>query len=289
MKYLKFFPFYILSLIPLPILFLISDFVYLVIYYGIKYRRDVVRTNLKNSFPDKSAIEIVQIEKKFYRHFCDITFESIKGLTISKKAIAKRVHIKNKELIDELYGQQKNIIMYTSHYGNWEWLIFLQLFLPYQVQIFYQKLSNNYFNDLLLLIRSRYGSLMVQSSQGYKTMVKSQQEGTLTLTCIVGDQSPKKTSSQHWVKFLNQETAFFIGTDRIAEKLNQTVIFASFHKPRRGQYEIEFIPLADNPDQSKGFGIIDEYAEVLENTITQRPELWLWSHKRWKLTKPDQE
>jgi KDO2-lipid IV(A) lauroyltransferase len=248
-----------------------------------------VRFNLKNSFPDKTIIEIIQIEKKFYKHFCDISFESIKALTISKKSIAKRFQIKNKNLIDELYSQNKNIILYTSHYGNWEWLSFSPLFLPYQIQTFYQELSNSYFNDLMLVLRSRFGTWCVESNQGYKTMVKLQQEGTLTMTCMIGDQSPKKQSSKHWVKFLNQETAFLIGPDRIAKKLNQTLLYASFKKPRRGKYEMEFISIEDSPNQCKSEELINKYVKLLENTIIETPELWLWSHRRWKLTNPNKK
>jgi KDO2-lipid IV(A) lauroyltransferase len=288
MKYLKFLPFYILSILPLSFLFLISDFMFMMVYHLIKYRRTDVRSNLKNAFPDKTEIELIQIEKKFYKHFCDIAFESLKALTISKKTIAKRFQIKNKELIDGLYDQKKNIIVCTSHYGNWEWFSFLPLFTPYRILGFYQKLSNNYFEEFMLILRGRFGLSGVESNTGYKTMVKLQQEGTLTLTFITSDQSPKIKSTKHWLKFLNQETAFLVGASRIAKKLNQTVIYLTFRKLRRGKYEIEFISLEESPTQSKGEEIIDKYAEFLENTINEVPELWLWSHKRWKLTNPDE-
>ena len=136
MKYLKFFPFLILSIIPLPVLYVFSDFMYILVYHLVKYRRPVVRTNLLNSFPHKSLIEITTIEKKFYKHFCDTAFESIKTLTLSKKTINKRFIIKNSTLIETLYKQNKSIILYTSHYGNWKWFSFLPLFFPHHLKAF---------------------------------------------------------------------------------------------------------------------------------------------------------
>lgn len=289
MKYFKFLPFYILSIIPLAVLYLVSDVMFIVVYHIMKYRRTVVQTNLKNSFPDKTENEITQIEKRFYKHFCDTAFESIKALTMSKKSINKRFKIKNEGIINELHAQNKSIILYTSHYGNWEWFSFLPLFMPYQVQAFYQEVSNSYFNDFMLVLRSRFGVQCVESNQGYKTMVKVQQAGTLTMTCMIGDQSPRKKSSKHWMTFLNQETAFLIGADRIAKKLDQKVLYVSVQKPKRGKYEIEFIPLEDTSNQSNDDELITKYAKLLERSIVQKPELWLWSHKRWKLTPPDQE
>ncbi len=285
MKYLKFFPFYLLSIIPLRVLYILSDFMYLVVYHVMKYRRAVVQTNLKNSFPHKSLTEITAIEKRFYKHFCDTAFESIKALTLGKKAINQRFNIKNTPLIESLHKNNKSIILYTSHYGNWEWFSFLPLFLPYQVQAFYQEVSNSYFNDFMLVLRSRFGVQCVESKQGYKTMVNMQQKGVLTATCMIGDQSPRKKSSKHWMTFLNQETAFLVGADRIAEKLNQTVFYVSVQKPKRGNYEIKFIPL-DDANQNDSNELITKYANLLERSIMEKPELWLWSHRRWKLAPP---
>ena len=283
-KYLKYFPFYMLSVIPLQGLYLISDFIYFMSYHLIKYRRNVVRTNLKNSFPDKTETEIVDIEKKFYKHFCDVAVESIKALTISNKQISKRFRVKNKELIEGLFKQKKNIILYAAHYGNWEWLSFLPLYIPYQSLTFYQKLSNDYFDELMQIIRNRHGAWCVESHQGYKTLVRLKNENAITVTGIIGDQSPGKQSSKYWVNFLNQQTAFLVGADKIAKKLNQTVVYVSFQKLKRGVYEIAFESFGDEHNKSED--IIDKYAAALERSIINAPELWLWSHRRWKLTRP---
>ena len=289
MKHLKFFPFFVLSIVPFWLLYLLSDVIFIFVYRIFKYRRVVVRGNLERSFPDKTIPEIIEIEKKFYHHFCDLAFESIKILSMSNPSITKRFKITNQDFIEELYDQKKSIIMYTSHYGNWEWLSFLPLLIPYHVQTFYQKLSNNYFDQFMLMLRSNHGADGIESKQGYKSMVKLKQDKKMALTCIIGDQSPKKHSSKHWVNFLNQDTAFLVGADRIAEKLNQTVIFVSFTKPSRGKYEITFIPMQRNEDKEKGETLIDQYAKLLEKNIHKTPELWLWSHRRWKRKRSENE
>jgi len=287
LAYIKFLPFYILSILPLQGLYWISDLMYFFLYSVFGYRRKVVRANLINSFPDRSLQEIIQIEKGFYKHFCDVAFESIKVLTISRNAVARRYRIKNMELIEELYQQKKSIILYTAHYGNWEWLGFLPLFMPYQAVSFYQKLSSSYFDHFMQTTRSRFGVRCIESKQGYKNMVKFQEENLLTMTYMVGDQSPTRNASKHWVHFLHQDTAFLMGTDRIAKKLNQVVLFPSYRKIKRGVYEVEFMPIELNPSRTNSQDIIDKYARALENSIKESPSLWLWSHRRWKLKKQE--
>ena len=286
MKYIKFFPFYLLSIIPLQFLYTISDLAYLVLFQLIKYRRKVVRMNLENSFPDKSAVEIIEIEKGFYKQFCDVFIEALKLLTIRKGAISKRLFVKNIELIEELYRQKKSVIMYSAHYGNWEWFAVLPIFIPHQGTGFYKKLSNSYFDQLMQIIRCRFGAIGIESSNGYRTLVKLQQNKVLTFNGVISDQCPVKEASKHWVKFLNQDTAFSIGADRIAKKLNYAVVFSVLQKVKRGKYEIEFVLIEDEPSKKESTKIIDKYAEALEDVINKSPELWLWSHRRWKLKKP---
>ncbi len=286
MKYIKFFPFYLLSIIPLLFLYAISDLAYLVLYHIIKYRRKVVRMNLGISFPDKSVVEIIEIEKGFYKHFCDVFFEIVKILTINEGAITKRFIVKNMDMIEELYRQKKSVILYAAHHGNWEWLSFINLFSSYKGFTFYQEISNKYINDLMIIVRERFEAECIETRMGYRTLLEYKQKNILTLCGIIGDQCPSKKSSKHWAWFLNQNTAFLTGADRIANKLNQVVVFISSQKIKRGKYEIEFVLLEDKPKHKESSDIIDKYAEALEDTINKSPELWLWSHRRWKLKKP---
>jgi KDO2-lipid IV(A) lauroyltransferase len=229
------------------------------------------------------------LEKNFYKHFCDVIVEILKGLTISKNEIKKRIRIKNLDLIEDYYQKNKNIILYAAHHGNWEWLTFISLFVPYKTITLYQPLSNNYFNELMKYIRERPGTLCVESEKGYKTILQHIQKGQLTFSAIIGDQSPPKVSSPYWVDFLHQKTAFLTGAARIIQKTKQDVIFPEFKKFKRGIYELEFKVLNNRAFNNGSFPCIDNYAIQLENTINRYPEMWLWSHRRWKLSRSSTE
>ncbi len=280
---IKFIHFYAISMLPMFILYMVSDFAFVVFYYLIKYRRRVVYNNLKKSFPHKSEQEIKVIEKKFYRHFCDTWIESLKGLTSSKKELKKRVTIKNPELIQRYYDENRSIILYAAHQGNWEFLSLLSLYIPHQLTSFYQPLSNGYFEQYLKIIRERFGMICIESNKGYRAIVGFAERNVLTVNILAGDQSPQKDGAKHWVQFLNRKTAFLVGAARIAKKSNQVVVFPSFTKKRRGYYEVEFKVIEDEANTKGTSEIIDSYAGLLEETIINSPELWLWSHRRWKL------
>ncbi len=280
---IKFIPFYALSILPMRVLYGMSTLSFMILYYLIKYRRGVVTCNMQKSFPAKSELEIGLMEKNFYRHFCDLMFESVKVLTISKKELKKRFHVKNPSLVQKFYDEKRSIVLYTAHHGNWEWLAFLPLYIPHQATAFYQPQSNKYFDSLMKLLRERFGVICVESNRGYKAILEFDQKNILTMNYIIGDQSPRKDSTKHWIQFLNQDTAFLIGADRIAKKSNQVVMFPSYSKKTRGHYEIEFKVIEEECMKKEGYEIIDKYAQLLEESIKSSPEMWLWSHRRWKL------
>lgn len=267
---------------PFPVLYLLSDCAFLVLYYLVRYRRNVVAENLKNAFPELNEIALKRIEKKFYKHFSDLTLETFKVLTISKKAIEKRFQLKNKELLERIYSENKSVILYTAHDGNWEWLAFLPLLISHSTTTLYKPLSNKYYNALIKKIRSRFGVLCIESDRGYKTLLRMQQEKKLSVNYIVGDQRPGPGAQQYITTFLNQETAFLIGAERIAKKTNQPLVFPSYKKLRRGYYEITFVMIEEFPQQNQEMEIIEKFTRILENKIQDNPEMWLWSHKRWK-------
>lgn len=267
------------------VLYAFSDFTFFVSYYIIRYRRELVYNNLKRSFQDKNEQELKHIEKNFYKHFCDVIFETIKVLTISKNEIEKRIHIKNLDLINRYYNDRKNIVMYAAHQGNWEWLSFLQLYVPYQGLVVYKPLSSKYFNELMKTIRQRFGAICIEANKSYRTILEYIKSDQLTLTAVIGDQSPAKDGSKCWLNFLNQETAFLRGAARIVERTNQIAVFPAFTRKDRGLYELEFKPLNIKKSRKNDFQLIENYAKVLEEAIFNSPEMWLWSHRRWKLTK----
>ncbi|MEA1785197.1 lysophospholipid acyltransferase family protein [Arenibacter sp. GZD96] len=282
-SYLKYLPFYGISLMPMPILYVVSDGLFFLLYYVFKYRRKVVYDNLKHAFPSKSSAEIKKIERNFYRHFCDIIFESIKTLTASKKFVRKHLTLKNPDFLEHYINERKNILLYTAHQGNWEWLIFLPIFFPYQANTFYKPLKNKYFDGLAKRIRERFGVHCVPSEKGYRTLIGLKDSKDPVLNCIIGDQSPTKTSTKYWFEFLNRETAFFTGAEKIAKKTDPVVVFPYFKKWKRGYYELQFQLIDEKPSLVKNKELVYKYASTLENAISSSPELWLWSHRRWKL------
>lgn len=279
---MKFAPFYLLSLLPMQVLYLFSSAIFSLLYYVLKYRRNVVLENLHHAFPEKGEVELLKIEKGFYQHFCDIFIESVKILTISKVQVKKRFKVINAEVIQEFYEKGQSVIIYAAHLGNWEWMASLPLHIPHQFLSFYQQQRSQYFDQLMILIRERFNNICVESKAGYKTLVTYARNQELTLTCIIGDQCPAPKSAKHWTTFLNQETAFLIGADRLAKKCDQALVYPRVTAVKRGYYELEFIVM-EVEDEARS--VIDRYAELLEENIMAQPTLWLWSHRRWKLKK----
>lgn len=277
-KSVKFAPFYLLSLLPFWIIFSFSYFAYILLFVVFGYRKKVVYQNLKNSFPNKSTAEIHANAKDFYKHFCEVFLESVKLLTISSNQIKKRYSFKNKDLLEKFFKQKKSVIIYAAHMGNWEWMTSLQLQTKFQMYSFYQKQSNRYFNDFMIHVRERFGNICVESQSGFKIMLKNAKQKDLTITYVVGDQSPMSNSTMHWTNFLNQDTAFLVGADRMAKKCNQQLIYPHVTQEKKGYYQIEFKVIA----MDSNIEPVEIYANFLQKNIKEQPELWLWSHRRWK-------
>jgi Kdo2-lipid IVA lauroyltransferase/acyltransferase len=281
-KKIKYIPIYLLSYLPMQLLYLLSDIAYLILYYAIGYRKKTVRTNLVGSFPEKSPEEIIKIEKGFYQHFADLLVESIKLISINERDIRRRFKVNNPELFEKYYHEGRSVIMYSAHLGNWEWLAAMPFYLKHQAATFYQPLASTYFEELQKNSRERFGAIAVPSAKGYKKLVEFGSRGILTATCIIGDQRPKRKSSSHTINFLHRETPFLIGADRISKKTDQPVVFCHMTKTKRDYYEADLILLEDNPQEAQPEEIIESYAKELERAIHAQPHLWLWSHDRWK-------
>lgn len=260
----------------------IADFVYFILYRILKYRKKVVITNLKNSFPEKTDAEINTIAKKFYHHLGDIFIENIAIIRMSKKRFLKMVEFKNIELFDYLYKKNKSIVGIIGHYANWEVLTVLALFTPYQILSVYKPLSNKFFDEEFYNMRKRFGEVPVSMHDTFRTVLKYHREKKLSVLGLVSDQRPSRRISNHWTQFLNQDTAVFLGPEKIAKKFNSAVIYTHIDKIKRGKYLVEFTPLFENPKDCKEFEITEAHVKILEEKIIQKPELWLWSHRRWK-------
>lgn len=270
-----------LSYFPLGILYFYSAIVGFLTYHVVRYRRAVVRTNLINAFPNKSEAEIKKIEKDFYKRFVDFIFESIKAVSISEKTLLKRTSIKNPELIEEMYTKGKNLIVVCGHINNWE---YYALSLPKQVEYqtfsVYQPLKNKFYDRILYKSRSRNGMKLIETKQLIPFFKEEVEEKRMVV--IVNDQSPSNRDKAHWNTFLNQETGWNTGPEKLAQKFDYAVVFGYAKRLKRGYYEVEFKLITEDPKSSKEGEIIDAYSTILETLINDIPESWLWSHKRWK-------
>lgn len=270
-----------LSYFPLGLLYFYSAIVGFLTYYLVRYRRSVVRANLTTAFPDKSDSEIIKIEKDFYKRFVDFIFESIKAVSISEKTLMKRTAIKNPEFIQDLFDKGKNVIVTCGHINNWEfYALSLPKQVPYKTFSVYQPLKNKFYDRILYKSRSRNGMRLIETRQLIPFFKEEINEKRMVV--IVNDQSPFNRHQAHWNNFLNQETGWNMGPEKLAKKFDYAVIFGHARRVKRGYYEVEFASITEDPNSLQDGEIINIYSKILEDLIQESPESWLWSHKRWK-------
>lgn len=275
-----------LSILPFPILYLISDFFFLILYYLAGYRRKIVFTNLKNSFPEKSAWELKQIERKFYHHLCDLIVESLKTFTITKKQASKRMKHKNPELLDRFFEEGRNVLMVGGHYGNWElFAVTIDQQMKHQSVALYVPFNNKFLNNKMLQSRSRFGLKMLPIQAIKQQLQELNQEPTVTI--FGADQSPRKSQRAFWMEFLHQDTGVQYGTEKFARDYNMPVVQGNIYKIKRGYYEVIYTLITEDPCQTKYGEITTLHTRFLEKIIQKQPEYWLWSHKRWKHKRPE--
>lgn len=276
---------WIFSLLPFKILYFLSDILYLITYYIVGYRRKVVRKNLVQSFPEKTAKEIKLIEQKFYHFFCDLLLETVKEFTLNEKVVRKRVEFRNTERMVELLKENKSILIMMAHYGNWEWLTFFPValqnadFKSFQI---YKQLRNHQTDKLVYNLRKRFGGINVEKHQLLRTIFKNVQANTPGVYWMLSDQMPSIKNTGMRLTFLHQNTAVLTGTEQLSHKFDFPVFYAKITRPYRGKYIFDFIPVTEEPLQTAQNDITIKYFELLEESVLERPELWLWSHKRWK-------
>ena len=272
------------KLVPFPVLYAQSWFLYLLLYRVVGYKKKTVAKNLKNSFPDKSDAELNQITKKFYKHLADITLESIKGLSMNPKKIIKRYKVINPEFSDKYKQAGQSIIGVSAHYGNWEWGV---LSFGYQFSHdcigFYKPLKNKYIDRYIRKARAASGVRLVSIKETGKLFSETFDKPRLFI--MISDQSPSNSVKAHWTDFLNQDTACLHGAEKYAKKYDYPVIYGNIIKKKRGFYEVELMPVSDRPRESAEGEITRKFMKILENIIQQEPAFWLWSHNRWKKTR----
>lgn len=258
----------------------------MVTYRLIGYRKDVVRSNLRSAFPYKDEDELLSIEVRFYKQFCDTAVESIKSLNMGRTEVELRFKVRNPKLLDKYYHSNRGVAMYTGHYCNWEWYAFLPTQVSYQISTLYQRLSNKYFNNLMRMIRSDKGAICIDVDRSYRSLYELEQSSEPILTCLIGDQSPPFINEHViWLDFLGIKTAFLSAPAKIIKKLDKVAIFPKMVKQKRGHYTLTFETITEHPEKLTNTELVSLYAAKLEESIHDCPEMWLWSHNRWKLSK----
>ncbi len=275
---------YPISLLPLGILYGLSNFLYFVLYTCFGYRKVVTRNNLLLSFPEKSVAEIIDIEKKFYLNLCDSIVESIKLISISKKELGK-MFTTNFEILDKPFAEGRNAQSHISHLFNWEAAtVHAGWFMNYQFVGIYNRISSKAFNKLMYTTRSRSGVQMIDMDDMQVAIPKVQKQPNI-MWGIISDQNPSEPRRGHWHEFLHRETVFFKGAELIARRYNNVVFFGKIVKVKRGKYKIELVEAFANGGATKDGEITTAYIKYLEECIKQQPENWVWSHRRWKHVK----
>ena len=273
------------SLLPLRIIYLFTDFFWLLLITIVPYRKKVIESNLRRSFPEKSEKELRRIKLKFYRHFTDLLAEGIKNLSISEKQLRRRIKVINPELMDTLFAAHKSVLLVSGHYNNWEWLITGQnLLFPHQAVGIGMPMSNAFWDEKINERRARFGMQILHSKNVKENFEALKNERIATL--ILSDQSPGDSNKAYWMEFLHQPTAVLFGCEQLAHTYDHAVVFFALRKVKRGHYEMTLKLITDAP-RTKAWGEITEaHTHLLEQEILAQPQYWLWSHKRWKRDLP---
>ncbi len=277
---------YLISLLPPFLLYGLSDFLYFLLYRVIGYRKKVVMANLKNAFPEKNEQERKDIMKRFYHYLCDLTLETFKTLTMSKAFSNKHCSFspEAKQLFDSYNDKKKSIIVVMGHFGNWEWAgNSFSLLCKQQLYVIYHPLQNKYWNNLIINMRTRFGTKLIPMKDTFREMVRNRNE--INTTAFIADQTPPPENA-YWTNFMKQDTPVFWGTEIIAKKLNYPVVYASVNRIKRGYYQITAEMIYEEPAKTGDGEISEKHTRMLEKDIEKQPEIWLWSHRRWKHKRP---
>jgi KDO2-lipid IV(A) lauroyltransferase len=281
--FLFFYPLlWLISILPFRLLYLFSDGVCFLVYNIIGYRKKIVRGNIAMALPHLSDKERLEIEKKFYRHMCDMFLEMIKTMTISQKEMEKRYVFTNLDLYLNLEKKGKSIALLCAHYASYEWTVSMNYHITFEGYGIYKKLSNKYFDKLVKDIRSKFKATLITTRETIPSIKKNAETGHLGIYGFASDQSPQLSATFHWKKFMGIEVPVHTGAEMLAKRFDMNVIFLRTKKIKRGYYEATFELMADNPKEVPNYEITDDFLNRVEKQIYEAPEFYLWTHKRWK-------
>lgn len=286
MKDIGFYIFYsinwLITLLPLGVLYIFSDILFLFLYYFPGYRRNITSSNLKNSFPEKSPEDLKKIERNFYSHLADLFVETLKLTHMSNRELKRRFIITNPELLDQLFDSGRDLAVVHSHYNNWEWLVCLPLYSRYRVVSIYKPLQSRNFDRFMNAHRTRNNLVLTPMNHIIREIVNNRSANIRAMYGFIADQTPALPDIKYRTTFLNQDTPVFLGIEKIAVKYDMAVVFFNVQKIRRGYYSMTVELLFENTAGLPEHLITDTHVKRLETLIREKPEFWIWTHRRWK-------
>lgn len=290
--YISLVPLFLLNKLPFCVIYILSDILYFIVYYLVRYRRGIVRDNLVKSFPEKSAEEIIRIEKRFYSAFCDWFVETVKYYGMSEKEIRRRMVITGLDDAHRVLAEGRSCVCYMGHFFNWEYVTSLGLYFDDEdlvVGDIYHPLENKRFDRLMKKQRDQFGAESITMANTLRRIVQITKAKKKYLIGFIADQVPTWESISHWVNFLHRDTPVFTGTEKIARRTGAALFFVRMKRVKRGYYTAHFELFAEDASKMAEFEPTDRYYELLEKAIKEDPELWLWTHNRWKRTREGYE
>ena len=272
---------WIISRLPYKLFYFLSDVVYIIVYRIFGYRKKVVRGNLTLVFPKKCEIELRRIEKDFYKHMCDMFLEMVKTMHLSREEVKKRYNVTNINVLQNIL-EDKSILVVCSHYANWEWNVSINNYVDGKGYAVYQKVSNDYFDSWIKKTRARWNTTLITQKETVKTVMSNVNNNVKSIYGMVSDQSPMVHKGQYWTEFMDIKVPIFNGAETMARKLDLAVVFLKVSKVKRGYYTAEFIPITTSAKNTEKNEITDQFFQLTEQQIKEKPEHYLWTHRRWK-------
>tara|TARA_R110002074_G_scaffold161480_6_gene319478 strand:- start:37760 stop:38653 length:894 start_codon:yes stop_codon:yes gene_type:complete len=272
---------WVISILPHRLFYGFSDIAFFFVYHVFGYRRKVVQNNLNLVFPNKPKEEINRIEKEFYKHLCDTFLEMVKTMNLSKKAVAKKYRVVNPEVLLEI-EKERSIIILCAHYANWEWNVSINNYVNSKGYAVYQQVNNTYFDKFIRKTRARWNTTLITQGQTAKTVIQNFRNNVRATYGMVSDQSPQAHRAHYWANFMGIKVPIFNGGEALARKTGLATVFLKVSKVKRGYYKAELIPIAVNGKETEEHEITNKFLQLTEAQILEKPEYYLWTHKRWK-------
>jgi Kdo2-lipid IVA lauroyltransferase/acyltransferase len=278
---------WLISVLPFRILYLLSDFIYILIYYVFGYRKKTVRNNIAMALPHLSNKERLIIEKKSFQHLCDMFLEMIKTMTISRSEIEKRFVFTNIDSYHDLEKKGKSIALLCAHYASYEWVVSINHHITFSGFAIYKRIRNKHFDKLVHRIRSKFKAYLITTKETKNVIEKNIKNNVLGVYGFASDQSPRPTENMYWYRFMGIETPIHVGAELIAKRYDMNMIFLKVRKVKRGYYEATFELLTTDAKSVPDFKISEQFINKVEQQILEAPEYYLWTHKRWKHQRHD--